>query len=142
MELTEHVLDSVNDACRFIRETVFVEEQGFEEEFDTLDQTAVHFLITVDGGPAATARMMTGSKDGEYIVGRVAVLPEYRNMRIGSRLMRLTEREALRRGGTKISLSAQHRACAFYESLGYSVSGPSFFEQSCEHIPMEKQLNG
>ena len=65
MELTEHVLDSVNDACRFIRETVFVEEQGFEEEFDTLDQTAVHFLITVDGGPAATARMMTGSKDGE-----------------------------------------------------------------------------
>lgn len=140
MELTEQVLASINDACRMIRQKVFVEEQGFEEEFDTLDEIAVHFLITVDGKPAATARMMTGTQDGEFVVGRVAVLPEYRNRNLGSRIMQLTEREALRRGGVKISLSAQRHACTFYESLGYIVSGPVFLEQSYEHIPMEKQL--
>lgn len=141
MELTEQMLDSINDACRIIRQKVFVEEQGFEEEFDTLDETAVHFLITVNGKPAATARMMTGEQDGAFVVGRVAVLLEYRNRNLGSRIMQLTEQEALRRGGTKISLSAQRHACTFYESLGYIVSGPAFLEQSCEHIPMEKQLN-
>ena len=140
MELTEHVLESVNDACRYIRETVFVEEQGFEEEFDALDETAVHFLLSVDGKPIATARMMNGAQDGEFVVGRVAVLREYRGQHLGGRIMKLVEREALRRGGRRISLSAQCHARGFYEKLGYTQSGPAFLEQSCEHIPMEKQL--
>ena len=139
MKIQEEVLDHLTEECRYIRQTVFVDEQGFQVEFDQLDDTAVHFLICVDGHPAATARMMTG-ETGEYIIGRVAVLPQYRSDHLGSRIMQLAHREAERRGGKKTVVSAQCRVQPFYESLGYVASGAIYLDEFCEHIHMEKVL--
>ena len=40
-----------------IRTTVFVEEQGFQEEFDTTDQIATHLVLFENGVPAAVCRV-------------------------------------------------------------------------------------
>ena len=33
---------------KYIREEVFVKEQGFEEEFDSLEESSYHLLISLD----------------------------------------------------------------------------------------------
>lgn len=140
MEIREEVLAEITPACTQIRNTVFVEEQGFVNEFDEQDSAALHFLLTVDGHPAATARMLNGDRDGQYYIGRVAVRKEYRKHHLGSRIMHLAEREAKRRGATELAVSAQCRVKKFYESLGFTASGDMYLDEHCEHIHMEKKL--
>lgn len=140
MKITEQVLDTISQPCRDIRTEVFMDEQGFVNEFDEQDATAVHFLVHCDGEPAGTARMMKGERDGEYIVGRVSVKKKFRSEHLGSRLMLMAEREARQRGGTFISVSAQCRVQQFYRSLGYEAMGEIYLDEYCEHIHMEKRL--
>ena len=40
----------------FIRNTVFVEEQGFKEEFDQIDGRAVHMVMYDKDNPVAVCR--------------------------------------------------------------------------------------
>ena len=37
--------DKLPQDSKNIRETVFVDEQGFNEEFDTVDNRAIHFVV-------------------------------------------------------------------------------------------------
>ncbi len=48
IQLTDHI-----DACRALRRTVFIEEQGVSEadEIDDLDPVCLHLLATQDGQP-------------------------------------------------------------------------------------------
>lgn len=39
-----------------IRKEVFMEEQGFHDEFDETDETAIHLVLYIDQVPAATCR--------------------------------------------------------------------------------------
>lgn len=58
-----------------IRKKVFVSEQKYpiSVEFDEHDKTCDHLLLTVDGTPAATARVfMTDEQTAK--IGRLAVL--------------------------------------------------------------------
>ena len=41
------------EQCRFVRTQVFIEEQGFSNEFDEMDQTAHHLLFLDDEKPVA-----------------------------------------------------------------------------------------
>ena len=68
-----------------IRERVFVYELHIPKhiEFDHLDQTAHHVLVTKDGKcPVATGRLCN---DG--LIGRIAVLPEHRNRSVYKSLL-------------------------------------------------------
>lgn len=47
--------EKLPEEAHFIRQTVFVEEQGFREEFDTIDNTAVHAVGFADGTPIPTS---------------------------------------------------------------------------------------
>ncbi len=140
MKIETLVQSTLSDPCRHIRQRVFVEEQHFENEFDELDQSAIHLLLLCDGEPAATARLFPGEQSGDYLIGRVAVLPQYRKEHLGSKIMRFAEQEAIARGASRIILSAQCRVRPFYESLGYTASGPIYYDEYCEHIHMEKYL--
>ncbi|MBO8427104.1 MAG: GNAT family N-acetyltransferase, partial [Firmicutes bacterium] len=54
-----------------IRTKVFVEEQGFKEEFDTIDKIAEHLILFVDDNPIGTCRYY--KKDDSYYFGRLAI---------------------------------------------------------------------
>ena len=47
--------EKLPEEAQYIRQTVFVEEQGFKEEFDTIDNTAVHAVGFADGTPIITS---------------------------------------------------------------------------------------
>lgn len=128
------------EEARAIRETVFVNEQGFKEEFDTADQTATHFVLFDGEKPIATSRILTTEEEGTYFIGRIAVLKEYRGQHLGTTIVNAAENYARERGGTKIRLHAQCQAVPFYEKIGYeSVSGIDY-EEDCPHVWMRKIL--
>ncbi len=126
--------------ARAIREIVFVNEQGFKEEFDEADSTATHFVLIDGEKPIATSRILLTEEEGTYFIGRIAVLKEYRGKHLGKMIVNAAENYARERGGKKIRLHAQCQAVPFYEKIGYeSVSGIDY-EEDCPHVWMRKML--
>lgn len=131
----------ITDDVRYIRETVFVIEQGFSEEFDEIDKKSIHLLVKVNNKRAATARIFKSNhSDTRWTVGRFAVLSEYRGIGLGSFLMKKVEEKIEEQGGNLAELSAQKQAEKFYLSLGYMPMGEIYYDQHAPHIHMEKEL--
>ena len=93
------VYDSLPDEAVEIRENVFVKEQGFEKEFDEIDEKAIHLVMFDEHlqKPVATCRIYEGSKPSEFILGRLAVVLECRGMNLGSDMKRLFGKKAVNR---------------------------------------------
>lgn len=121
-----------------IRQTVFVSEQGFVDEFDDIDDIAWHAVLFVDKKAVATARVFLS--DEGWHVGRVAVLKEYRKMGIGEEVMEAVENKAKELGADEIFLSAQTQAVGFYEKIGYVAYGEMYYDQHCPHLAMKKKI--
>lgn len=132
--------DYLPDDSKIIRKKVFEEEQGFRDEFDETDRTAIH-IVMYDGEKAvATCRIYRAEESDTYIVGRVAVLKELRGHGLGSRLVRGIEPVVSELGGREIILHSQCTAVDFYRKLGYTEYGEIELEESCPHIWMKKQI--
>ena len=52
--------DKINKDIISVRTKVFVEEQGFKNEFDDIDKTALHILCYIDKRPVAVGRIYKG----------------------------------------------------------------------------------
>ncbi|TMB09138.1 MAG: GNAT family N-acetyltransferase [Deltaproteobacteria bacterium] len=127
--------------CLRVRWTVFVEEQGVRpgDEQDAHDQDdAVHALATLDGVPCGAGRL-TFTAPSVAKIERMAVSEEVRQRGVGKALLAFLESEARRRGATRLTLSAQVRARAFYEKAGYAASGGEYDDGTgIAHVSMEK----
>ena len=109
------ILKQLNEGCAAVRKAVFMEEQGFQQEFDDVDDRAYHVLIQDGERPVATGRLFT--EDGEtYLIGRVAVLSAYRGQHLGEHVVTALEQQAKACGAKCITLSAQCRGQAFMKS--------------------------
>ncbi len=126
------------DDCKFIRTQVFVEEQGFVQEFDDIDPIACHIVLYDDGIPAAAGRIYPAG-NGVWAIGRVAVRKPWRGAGLGTRLMQELEAAARRQGAVSFTLSAQVRAGHFYETLGYTAVGGQYDDEGIPHVRMVKQ---
>lgn len=84
--------------AKTIREKVFMEEQGFKNEFDEYDEMVPHAVLFMEGCAVATGRLLPGERSGDFIIGRVAVLPEFRGRNLGAQIMLALEQEARRVG--------------------------------------------
>ena len=126
------VYDSLPDEAVEIRENVFVKEQGFEKEFDEIDEKAIHLVMFDEHlqKPVVTCRIYKGSKPGEFILGRLAVISECRGMNLGSDMIQKAE-EVAREKGVR----------AFYEKLGFCGYGVEDEDEGCPHCWMKKQLS-
>lgn len=129
------------DCAKEIREAVFVKEQGFRDEFDETDASAVHIVMFDDAGvPVGTCRVFWDAGRASYILGRLAVLKEHRGELLGSAIVREAERYVQKTGQTQLALHAQCTASAFYEKLGYAAFGEVEPEQGCPHVWMKKSV--
>lgn len=119
-----------------IRRKVFIEEQQVPEdmEWDEYDDTSTHFLATLEDKTIATARL---KPDGQ--IGRMAVLTEFRNQGIGSRLLQFVLQDARNKNFKKIYLHAQVTALAFYDKHGFTAHGEIFYEADIPHRKMQLQ---
>lgn len=122
-----------------VREAVFVREQGFVHEFDVTDQRCLHLLCSADGIPAGCARIYP-SEAGSWHVGRVAVYPQYRNLKLGAAIVEECHKKILALGGSQALLSAQCQAAGFYEKLGYRVTSEPYLDEHCPHVDMAREL--
>lgn len=124
-----------------IRETVFIMEQGFQNELDELDDSAVHLVLYDDKGcPAGVCRIFPSEKPEEYILGRLAVLKEQRGKHIGEKVVKEAEKYAASKGARVMKLHAQCQASVFYEKIGYHPYGDIEEEEGCPHIWMKTSL--
>ncbi|MEZ3420630.1 MAG: GNAT family N-acetyltransferase [Eubacterium sp.] len=123
-----------------IRRTVFMEEQGFSNEFDETDGKALHLVLYKNGKAAATARMFTENSGKSYHLGRIAVLKEYRGMHLGAEIVTAMCEKARQLGAEKCELSAQCRVKEFYKALGFTEVGEIYYDEFCPHIYMEELL--
>lgn len=126
--------------AKSIRQAVFVEEQGFQNEFDDLDKKALHLILFDEEKPVATSRFYWDGEKKSFITGRIAVRKEYRGLHLGARLLAVTENVIREKKGKRIMLAAQVRAQEFYKKQGYVAIGEIFADEGCPHIWMEKNL--
>lgn len=128
--------------AEYIRKTVFMKEQGFRNEIDDTDKTAVHLVFYDGEKPAAVCRYFADkNKSGVFHIGRVAVLKEFRGGSIGRAVMEAAENEIIKDGGTKVIISAQIRVSGFYAKCGYTAFGEEYLDEFCPHISMVKEFS-
>jgi predicted GNAT family N-acyltransferase len=124
-----------------VREKVFVEEQGFKNEFDDIDNIAVHIVMFDDNNePIATCRIFDGEDPKGCILGRLAVIKEYRKNNIGRTMLEEAEKYARSVGKETISLHAQCRVKEFYRKSGFTEYGEIDYDEGCPHIWMKKSV--
>lgn len=132
------IYDKLPKEAKKIRIEVFVEEQGFKEEFDSADSCATHVLALDNGKAVATCRYFC--QDGYYLIGRIAVVKEYRGTGLGGKLLEFAKNQIEKSGGKEIRIHAQKRAEGFYQKQGYTSFGEVDYDEGCEHVWMKKSL--
>lgn len=134
------VFNNLSKDAIFVRQTVFVDEQGFKDEFDEIDKTAVH-LVAYDGNkPIAVCRFFWSDERASYLIGRLAVMKEYRGLQLGAKMIAKAEELIKEKGGKEVQLHSQKRATGFYEKQGYSICSEMEYEEYCPHYWMKKDL--
>jgi predicted GNAT family N-acyltransferase len=118
-----------------IRQAVFVTEQQVsrEEEFDQWESSSLHYLGSINGTGAGTARWRFTDKGIK--LERFAVLPEFRKMGVAAALLHQVVGDT-RFYGIKTYLHAQVSAVGFYEKYGFNKAGPMFSEANIDHYMM------
>jgi len=132
---------NLTEDARKIRQEVFVEEQGFLQEFDEIDGIAKHIVLFDGDRAVGTCRLFFQQNEQDYHVGRVAVTKEYRGQGLGKTLMTAAEKCIRDLGGTSITLSGQVRVASFYEKLGYRREGEEYLDEGCPHVRLRKRLD-
>ena len=121
-----------------IRTKVFCEEQKIskEIEFDNLDHLCSHFLIFDDKKVIATARVRQ-KEENILKIERVAVLFEFRRLKVGSTLIKNIIRYFINLNeNISFILHSQVSVIDFYESINFISYGNKFFEDGIPHIAM------
>ncbi len=121
-----------------MRREVFIEEQKVPEdlEWDEADESAFHVLATSREGKAiGTGRLKSGC-----LVGRMAVVKEWRGRGVGGAILQALIEIARRERCREIRLHAQTHALDFYRRYGFTAVGDVFDEAGIPHRLMELKL--
>lgn len=114
---------------------------SLRQEFDDLDTPDTKYIVILDDDfPVATARWYP-LDETSAMIGRVVVLPEYRNRKLGSLVMTECEKWASEEGYTKTVVESRDNKTGFYEKLGYHDCGmPAIEGETFRCIHMEKEI--
>jgi len=129
------------EKCFHIRTLVFIEEQNVpeEEEMDSYDKVADHYLLSVDAKAAATCRLRY--QDQQAKIERVAVLKDFRGLNIGKKLMDHVLEEIKNKAHVDTAiLGAQVQVIGFYEKLGFEAYGEEFMDAGIRHKWMKRPV--
>lgn len=127
-----------------IRREVFVDEQRIfacsdRDEHD-LDPATLHVLGHWEGRPAGTVRLYPLDDRGLWKGDRLAVLPAFRQHRLGELLVRFAVRSAGDLGGERMIAYIQLTNVPFFEHLGWSRVGDPVGYVGLPHQQMDIAL--
>ncbi|MDE2083855.1 MAG: GNAT family N-acetyltransferase [Xanthomonadaceae bacterium] len=173
--------DAEREACRAVREQVFIVEQNVprEDEWDDLDAASRHVLARdLAGNPIGTGRLVPpriaahggaahesnasgfdsaqaspdlrrtrrvedgqdGPASESAMIGRMAVLRDWRGKHVGEAIMHLLIEQAGALGYRELGMHAQSHALPFYEKFGFAKYGDEFEECAISHFHMRREL--
>ena len=89
------------------------------EEFDEHDGDGTRYIVLLDDDyPVATCRFYEVTPE-QVVLGRVVVLPEYRGVGLGRKVVDEAEKWIKELGYRKINIDSRVEAEGFYKRLGY-----------------------
>ena len=121
-----------------IRTAVFIREQSVPEEleWDEHDATCRHALALSHQGEAiACGRIFTNGH-----IGRIAVLPEWREQKVGTAIMEALLDYAAAHDYPQVDVDAQTHAVPFYKRFDFVELGKVFMDAGLPHIKMRLKL--
>lgn len=117
-----------------IRKQVFVVEQGCPEDIEwEFEEESHHYVAYYHNEIVGTARWRETEKG--YKLERFAVLPDYRNLRVGAALLHKLLQD-IPDNERPVYLHAQLAAKNFYLRHGLKPHGEHFWEGGIEHVKM------
>ncbi len=122
-----------SDALIQLRTRVFVEEQNVSAavEMDGRDADCQHVKAEIDGVIIGTGRLLPNG-----FIGRMCVLKEYRNRKIGTMMLENLVQQASDSGHHKVLLNAQSYIIPFYQKYGFRIDSDEFIEADIPHRRM------
>lgn len=135
------VYEYLPTAAKNIRKIVFIAEQGFENEFDDIDNIAKHIVIYEDNLAIGTCRIFYNNERKYYQIGRIAIIKEYKGKGYGNILLDASETEIIKNNGNIIELALQKRISHFYLKNGFTMLNEKYNDEGCPHIWMKKIIN-
>jgi predicted GNAT family N-acyltransferase len=138
IEIADWNNDIDRGACLAVREQVFVIEQAVprEDERDEFDAISRHVLARdLAGNPIGTGRLTP-----KTVIGRMAVLSDWRGKQIGAAILNTLIEQARALAYPAVELHAQTHAVRFYEKFGFTVYGDEFVECGIKHFHMRHEL--
>ncbi|MBW8078959.1 MAG: GNAT family N-acetyltransferase [Gallionella sp.] len=121
-----------------IRSAVFIREQGVPEEleWDEHDATCRHALaLTLQGEAIGCGRIFTNGH-----IGRIAVLPQWREKKVGTAIMEALLDYAAAHDYPQVDVDAQTHAVPFYHRFDFVEQGEVFIDAGLPHIKMSLTL--
>ena len=114
---------------------------SLREEFDEHDGDESRYIVLIDDEyPVATCRFYELNSHC-VMIGRVVVLPEYRNQHLGRLLIQEAEKWIVELGYCEIRIDSRVVASGFYEKLGYKRMDNEIIKSwSFECVKMNKVL--
>ena len=126
--------NSILEEAFKIRRQVFVIEQNVDEREEyEFEDVSTHFIATVNGKYAGTARWR--KTDNGVKLERFAVLNEYRSSGVGSALLNAVIND-IPSNHQYLYLHAQLTAMGLYAKYGFVETGIMFEEAGIKHFKM------
>lgn len=112
---------------------------SLRDEFDEHDREGTKYIVLLNQGyPIATCRFYENGGNA-VTIGRVVVLPEYREQHLGERVIREAESWIRELGYKEIIVDSRTVAIGFYEKLGYEkISDEVYMSGVFECVKMRK----
>ena len=140
-DLTLKIADSEQEvaAAKRIRFQVFIEEQGIPAHLDDdgLDDSAYHAVCCIGNRIVGTGRLVSAKGHGG-VLGRIAIIPEFRGQKLGNLVVKKLEMLAVQLGLRELTLHPHKRLESFYEILGYRKVAGTYWAGPHELITMRK----
>ena len=114
---------------------------SLRDEFDEHDCEGTKYIVLLDDGyPVATCRFYETSETA-VTLGRVVVLPEYRDHKLGSMVVTEAEKWIKELGYKEVDIDSRVEVVDFYSKLGYShLDGSVCKSGSFDCVKMNKML--
>ena len=126
-----------------VRNKVFFEEQNYKSgaRRDENDDTAWFANVyDVNGNVVATSRMIYTENKNERLLGKIAVLPEFRKFGLGKQMLDALCVIAEQENVSMIYVNAQESALEFYRKIGFEIFGKGYDDENVRLFPMKKSI--
>lgn len=163
--MSRQIRINARDDAFAVRRAVFMDEQGYSNDFDGIDDnpSCVHLTLYIDGELAGCSRLFpeplertlapespqsptcaldAGVTAAEtYLLGRVAVMPAFRRRGLASVIIAASDEAARQAGARLVKLHAQEYAQDLYAKQGYAeISDVDYEDEGQPHLWMAKRL--